>query len=69
MLRAYREFEERIGTTIERGRGSKDDRVCAEVLGCTLPFSILEIEESCPGVSRDMDDAVGAAGDETRGFD
>ncbi|MCY1312676.1 hypothetical protein D9M70_631190 [compost metagenome] len=53
MLRAYREFEERVGT-IERGRGSKGDRVRAEVLGRTLPFSISEIEEACPGVSRDM---------------
>jgi hypothetical protein len=40
--------------TIEWGRGSKGDRVRAEVLGQTLPFSISEIEEACPGVSRDM---------------
>lgn len=53
MLRAYREFEERVGT-IERSRGSKGDRVRAEVLARSLPFSISEIEESCPGVSRDM---------------
>ncbi|CFP57376.1 Fic/DOC family [Bordetella pertussis] len=53
LLRAYREFEERVGT-IERGRGSKGDRVRAEVLGRSLPFSISEIEEACPGVSRDM---------------
>ncbi|TAL90319.1 MAG: hypothetical protein EPN46_04245 [Candidimonas sp.] len=53
LLRAYREFEERVGT-VERGRGSKGDRVRTKVLGCTLPFSISEIEEACPGVSRDM---------------
>lgn len=53
MLRAYREFEERVGT-IERGRGSKGDRVRSEVLARALPFSISEIEEACPGVSRDM---------------
>ncbi|MBN0196657.1 cell filamentation protein Fic, partial [Pseudomonas aeruginosa] len=53
LLRAYREFEERVGT-IERGRGSKGDRVRTEVLGRTQPFSISEIEEACPGVSRDM---------------
>lgn len=52
LLRAYREFEERVGT-IERGRGAKGDRVRAEVLKRTLPFSISEIEEACPGVSRD----------------
>jgi len=53
LLRAYREFEERVGA-IARGRGSKGDRVRAEVLKRSLPFSISEIEESCPGVSRDM---------------
>ncbi|BCT67015.1 hypothetical protein [Nitrosospira sp. NRS527] len=53
LLRAYREFEERVGT-MERGRGSKGDRVRTEVLGRSLPFSISEIEEACPGVSRDM---------------
>jgi len=53
LLRAYREFEEHVGT-IERGRGSKGDRVRAEVLARSLPFSISEIGEACPGVSRDM---------------
>lgn len=53
LLRAYREFEGRVGT-IERRRGSKGDRVRAEVLGRTLPFSISEIEQAYPGVSRDM---------------
>jgi hypothetical protein len=52
LLRAYREFEERVGT-IEHGRGNKGDRVRAEVLGRSLPFSISEIEKACPGVSRD----------------
>ncbi len=53
LLRAYREFEERVGT-IEYGRGNKGDRVRSEVLKRMLPFSISEIEEACPGVSRDM---------------
>lgn len=53
LLRAYREFEERVGM-IDRGRGSKGDRVRADVLGRTLPFSISEVEAACPGVSRDM---------------
>lgn len=53
-MRAYREFEERVGT-IEYGRGNKGDRVRSEVLKRMLPFSISEeIEETCPGVSRDM---------------
>lgn len=53
LLRAYREFEERVGS-IERGRGAKGERVRAEVLKRTLPFSISEIEAACPGISRDM---------------
>ena len=54
LLRAYKEFEERVGT-IERGRGAKGDRVRAEILKKrNLPFSISEIEEACPGISRDM---------------
>lgn len=52
LLRAYREFEERVGT-IERGRGAKGDRVRAKVQKRTLPFSISEIEQACPGISRD----------------
>jgi Fic family protein len=53
LLRAYKEFEERVGT-LSRGRGAKGDRVRAEILKRNLPFSISEIEEACPGVSRDM---------------
>lgn len=53
LLRAYKEFEERVGT-IERGRGAKGDRVRAEILKRNLPFSISQIEGACPGVSRDM---------------
>lgn len=52
LLRAYREFEERVGT-IERGRGAKGDRVRAEINKRQLPFSISDIEEACPGISRD----------------
>jgi len=52
LLRAYKEFEERVGT-IEKRRGGKSDRIRDEALKRVLPFSISEIEESCPGVSRD----------------
>lgn len=52
LLRAYREFEERVGT-IERGRGGKGERVRAEILKRQQPFSISEIEAACPGISRD----------------
>ena len=73
LLRAYKEFEERVGT-IERGRGAKGDRVRSEILKRQLPFSISEIEEACPGVSRDMvrrilqaQQAVGAVACQGRG--
>lgn len=53
LLRAYKEFEERVGT-FERGRGNKGERVRAQVHKRMLPFAISEIEAACPGVSRDM---------------
>lgn len=53
LLRAYKEFEQRVGQ-IEHGRGAKGDRVRTEVLKRTLPFSISELEDACPGISRDM---------------
>ncbi|MDO8369577.1 MAG: Fic family protein [Candidatus Nitrotoga sp.] len=53
LLRAYKEFEERVGP-LSRGRGAKGDWVRAEILKRDLPFSISEIEAACPGVSRDM---------------
>jgi hypothetical protein len=40
--------------TIERFRGCKGHRVHTEILDRALPFSISEIEETCPGVSRDV---------------
>lgn len=52
LLRAYGEFEARVGT-LARGRGAKGDRVRAEILKRQAPFSISQIEEACPGVSRD----------------
>lgn len=53
LLSAYKEFEERVGTHTH-GRGKKGNRVRAQVLQRTQPFSISEIEASCPGISRDM---------------
>jgi len=52
LLRAYREFEERVGR-VTAGRGSKSEQVRRAVLARTLPFSISELERDCPGVSRD----------------
>jgi len=53
LLRAYDEFQERAGVLVE-GRGSKTAIVRAAVTRRTRPFAISELEEDCPGVSRDM---------------
>jgi Fic family protein len=53
ILRAYGEFEERVGT-ITKGRGSKTIHIRRVIDRKTGPFSISEIERECPGISRDM---------------
>jgi Fic family protein len=53
LVRAYREFEERVGT-IRAGRGSKTDMIERAVWRRNRPFTIAEIEAECPGVSREM---------------
>lgn len=53
LLRAYREFEERVGT-LANGRGSKTEQVRRAVERRTAPFAISDIESECPAVSRDM---------------
>ena len=53
LTRAYREFEERVGN-IKAGRGSKTEQIRQAVERKIGPFSISEIEDSCPGTSRDM---------------
>ncbi len=52
LLRAYGEFEERVGT-LRTGRGSKADLVEAAVHRRIGAFAISDIERDCPGVSRD----------------
>lgn len=52
LLRAYREFEERVGQ-VRKGRGAKGEQVREAVLSRRRPFSISEIEATCAGVSRD----------------
>lgn len=52
LIRAYREFEERVGS-IRTGRGAKGDLVEAAIARQTGPFSISEIEAQSPGVTRD----------------
>ncbi len=52
MLRAYREFEERVGT-IQTSRGVKTKMIERTVARQVGAFSISDIEQQCPGVSRD----------------
>ena len=53
MLRAYREFEERVGQ-VTTGRGAKTAHIRRVVERRVAPFAISEIEAECPGISRDM---------------
>lgn len=52
LLRAYREFEQRVGE-VRKGRGAKSAQVREQALARRRPFSISEIEAACPGVSHD----------------
>ena len=52
VLRAYREFQERVGT-LREGRGAKSDLVEEAVRRRVGPFAISDIEAECPGVTRD----------------
>lgn len=53
LLRAYKEFEERVGT-ITPGRGTKTRQVREAALRQIVPFAISDIERGAPGVGRDM---------------
>lgn len=53
LLRAYREFEERVGNVAD-GKGTKTDIIRQAVFRRIGPFAISEIESACPGISRDM---------------
>jgi len=52
MLRAYREYEERVGS-IRAGRGAKGDQVRQAVERKLGPFRAADIEAECPGVSHE----------------
>jgi Fic family protein len=53
LVRAYREFEERVGK-IRTSKGSKTALIRMAVDRRIAPFAISDIESDCPGVSRDM---------------
>lgn len=52
LLRAYREFEERVGK-VDAGRGSKAQRVREAVSRKIVPFKLTDLERDLPDVSRD----------------
>jgi len=52
MLRAYREYEERVGA-IREGRGAKGNQVRQAVERKLGPFRAADIEAECPGVSHE----------------
>jgi len=51
LVAAYKEFEVRVGTF--KGKGSKTEQVKAAIEKFIKPFSITDVESSCPNVSRD----------------
>jgi len=52
LIAGYKEFETRVG--VFKGKGSKREQVVAAIGRFVKPFSIIDIEKSCPNVSRDM---------------
>lgn len=53
LLRAYKEFEQRVGKVVT-GRGAKTEQIVIAVNRKIGPFAISDIEDACPGISRDM---------------
>lgn len=53
LIRAYQEFEERVGN-IRRGKGYKTVQIISAIENKIGTFSISDIEKACPGTSRDM---------------
>ncbi|HXH54361.1 MAG TPA: Fic family protein [Gammaproteobacteria bacterium] len=53
LLRAYREFEERVGI-VSTNKGSKTELIRNTINRRIEPFSIGTIESDCPGISREM---------------
>ncbi len=51
LIRAHAEFEERVGA-IPPGRGKKTEQIKAAIARRVGPFSISEIMQDCPGISR-----------------
>lgn len=56
IIRAYKEFEEKVSTIKEtvNGKGSKAEQIKLSIRNKIGLFSISDIEKDCPGISRDM---------------
>ncbi len=52
LIAAYKEFESRVG--LFKGRGSKSEQVKAQIDRFIAPFSISDLERTCPNVTRDL---------------
>ena len=50
---AYREFAERVGD-IKAPRGAKTDQIVTAIRRFTGEFTVSQLEQACPGISRDM---------------
>ncbi len=50
---AYQEFAERVGD-IQAPRGSKTEMILAALQRLPLEFTLVQLEQACPGVSREM---------------
>lgn len=50
---AYRELVERVGDT-QAPRGAKTEQVLAAIAALPAEFTLAQLEQACPGVSRDM---------------
>ncbi len=53
IIRAYKEFEERVGKAVE-GPKSKTEQIELAVKRKIKPFAFSEIQKECPNVSKDM---------------
>jgi Fic family protein len=50
---AYKEFAERVGD-IKAPRGAKTDQIVAAIGRFVWEFTVSQLEQACPGISRDM---------------
>lgn len=50
---AYKEFAERVGD-IKAPRGAKTDQILAGIRRFVGEFTVSQLEQACPGISRDM---------------